>query len=285
MNQHDMAPWHKWQQGMNQQALTQQGMNQQGMTLVEVIVSLAIVAVVALIALTAFASALRYQEISSKHATANATIEEQIAEFNSPTSWQSLPGGGLRLGSATIPVIAQTFSDGSRDYTILDGQTAPQVTFWEYGDGALANGNNIIDTGAQGGTLQTPFTVRISGTYKLEAWGAKCIDNGAGGAYALSYVQLVVGDTLSIFVGGVQTPGLGIDGGTSAISDTLGTMLCAGSGGLASGANNHFACFATGDNSVIIDGSLAMPDPLNSTGPMIYGNGRGGFVRLTWLGY
>jgi prepilin-type N-terminal cleavage/methylation domain-containing protein len=261
--------------------------NQKGMTLVEVIVSMAIVAVVATIVVGAFISALRFQEVTRDKANDSASIEEQIAGFASPDQTQALPGGGINLGGYLLPAQTQTYNSGTGSFTVLDGNSAPQISRWEYGDGA-PNINGSVNTGANGtaGNMIT-FTATMTGNYRIELWGAQ--GNGANsamswhGAYVSFETRINKDDAFKLSVGGLGPTGNAV-GGASLVITSSNTVLAAAGGGDNNYGKRDTTTDASLSNVTIIYGDQQMPDPLNPTGSTITGKTGGGYICITYLG-
>jgi prepilin-type N-terminal cleavage/methylation domain-containing protein len=88
------------------------------MTLVEVIVAMVIIAIVSVMAVSAFTFASRAQIRNTESKNNAATAEQKItAEEITPSETQDVT---LNMGGFTIPVEANTYTEGARSYTVLE---------------------------------------------------------------------------------------------------------------------------------------------------------------------
>jgi type II secretory pathway pseudopilin PulG len=260
-----------------------------GLTLVETIVSFAIVAVIAVVVIASFASSLGFQDKAHDDAASNASVEEQIAGAGAAASSTGLPGGGLNIKGRILPAEADTYTDGSRSYTVLDGSSPAQVTCWQFGDGAPGS-NGSINTGAAGtGGNFLSFAATAAGTYNIELWGAQGDGAASGpawhGAYGRFELALAENDTLELLVGGLGAAGASPPeaGGSSIVRRQDGTMLALVAGGDGQGGAASFI-LPTLSNKYTILGTGQMPDPSNPAGPTMTGRSGGGYIRITYLG-
>jgi type II secretory pathway pseudopilin PulG len=202
------------------------------MTLIEVIVSAAIIALVSLTVFSAFQTFLTTQQQANQNKTDAESVEAQIATSSDPATSVSnalgLPGG------FSLPSTVDTYTDGRRSYTTIEGKDPVEVQTLYFGEGAGTMPYGF-EAGTSGGVMT--YDILASGSYKLEAWGAQGgaagPNSGFEGAYAVSFVELAEGDTLSLLAGGAG--GYAAGGGGSfivkVVDGTTYTPLCIAGGG------------------------------------------------------
>lgn len=205
-------------------------LSQKGFTLVEIIVSFAILAIVAVSIAGVFVAISGIQLRDDQMRSDSATVQGQIAAGEDPTSSSS---GSLPLGDYTIDVETETYNSGIGSYTILNSGTsrAPNNAFLD-GDEYYVG----------------EYTVMRTGYYKLEVWGASggystgtysIIDGRGGyGGYSVGTVKLNAGDVLYLHAG--------MQGGYA-----VGGVEAGPNGGGASGAQNQRLTGGGGDASDI----------------------------------
>jgi hypothetical protein len=205
------------------------------MTLIELLVAMAIIAVVSIMCVSAFSMILGSEMRETNTRLASEQAEERIAADGEPTTTMAAV---ISLGGFEIPSETGTYSEitgdgdtiagedgqidisGKRSYTVLKGSEPlpPRSRPLFFGDFSsnptakidLEAVGTVIDTGAVGNT--EPYTIPISGTYRLEVWGAKGGGNGGpgslqggNGGYATGAVYLTKGDVLHLYAGGAGT--------------------------------------------------------------------------------
>lgn len=199
-----------------------------GFTLVEIIVSFAILAIVSVSVLSAVMGMAGVQQRDSQVRSDGSTVERSIASDADPSTTQE--GLGLPLGRYEISSSAETHSSGIGAYTVLNpGDIPPPEDF-------------ILD----GDVSKTaPYTILKTGYYLLEVWGASGGGNGSGaglnnggrGGYASGIVKLEKGEELFLYAGGqggMQMNGGGAggaNGGGTGGRYTSATAVVGGGGG------------------------------------------------------
>lgn len=172
-----------------------------GFTLVEIIVSFAILAIVSVSLIAAVAGLSGVLQRDAQMRADNSVIEGEIASSADPS--QSEAGIALPLGSYTLPGTSDTYSIGIGTYTVLNAGAGatPDVVELD-GDRYHAATYSIVKTGY----------------YEIEVWGASGggngygagAGNGGGGGYATGIVRLERGTVLYLHAGGEgQTKTLG----------------------------------------------------------------------------
>jgi type II secretory pathway pseudopilin PulG len=257
-----------------------------GFTLVEIIVSFAILAVVAGSVIASVMGMAGIQQRNDQIRTDNAAVEAALASGNR-VDIPSSPAV-LQLGTSTIPGTVYSYEKGLAGYTVLDpGTKAPPAP-------VELDGDDFDEPTAR-------YVVLTTGYYKLEVWGASggnatyrnagtsnldviSFYGGAGG-YATGVVRLVQGTTLYLTAGtkGVteeeNAPG-GFNGGGDGGYNMSDDHYSAGSGGGASdvriGANDfyHRVIVAGGGGGAGVDGSP--PDQITAESFGGYGGGSTG---------
>jgi prepilin-type N-terminal cleavage/methylation domain-containing protein len=178
----------------------------QGFTLVEVMVSMAVIAIVSVMVVSAFTTAANLKNKDTESRYDAAGTENLIATETEPN--ESL-GVDLVVGDYAIEGGINSYTDGSRTYTLFDegdGAIArPMVVDADFDD----EGNARTTSGAAG-----EYHVTKTGKYKLEVWGAQggageygSVPSttkvaGANGGYSKGVVALKKGDILYLKAGG-----------------------------------------------------------------------------------
>ncbi|MDR1088314.1 MAG: prepilin-type N-terminal cleavage/methylation domain-containing protein [Coriobacteriales bacterium] len=169
---------------------------QRGFTLVEIIVSFAILAVVATAVVAAVLGMAGIEQRDEQVRADNAAVEERIASGQTPT--QSLEGVSIPLGGYDIPAAADTYGSDTGSYTVLNGGAIADPAV-ETLDGNLVGPQNS----------EKSYRIFKTGYYQLEVWGGagyvyNVSDYGLGctGGYATGVVKLTAGDTLYLYAGG-----------------------------------------------------------------------------------
>ncbi len=173
--------------------------------------------------------------------TPNTTDKKSFSQTVSvPTS----TGTVITSGTTAFMMMPQTLSgDASITVTYSNGGSLTKAIIgtWEAGKTYTYNLSYLPRTFSYTGTVQT-YTVPITGTYKLEVWGAQggtdssdSITAGKGG-YAQGQIRLSVNQILYIYVGGQGEPtksngGGGYNGGGSGGSYAESSDTHAGGGG------------------------------------------------------
>lgn len=168
-----------------------------GFTLLEVIVSFAILALVAVSLYAAIMGVMGVQERTNQMRVDSSAVESNIASGKEPT--ESIDDRKLPLGNYTLDSASNTYAEGLGAYTILGvGSTLdPQNDYFDGNDGGRESAKE--------------YEVLKTGYYRLEVWGASGGGNGfeAGltrgglGGYATGIVKLKKNDTLYMHAGGV----------------------------------------------------------------------------------
>ncbi|MBR5663001.1 MAG: prepilin-type N-terminal cleavage/methylation domain-containing protein [Bacilli bacterium] len=194
--------------------------NKKGFTLVEILAVLVVLLVIVLIAINVVNSRVKQAKKNSVEVNANnyikavngvAALSQNIGEDMEKGTYQvrdlnkteiKISGEKPRKGSLTLSDYEVSYGCLMYDeYSaiIIDGKTA-SVEKMNCNDFFV---NKEFDYKGS----EEVFTVNISGTYKIEAWGAQggnANDSyiGGYGAYSVGYVDLKKGDRLYINVGG-----------------------------------------------------------------------------------
>jgi type II secretory pathway pseudopilin PulG len=187
------------------------------MTLVEVIVAMAIVSIISLVVISSFTQITRLNQVATENKTQASQVEAQIAEGQEPAESKVL--GDLKLDGFSLPSTVETYRDGRRSYSLIQGALPPVPSVYA-GDGAekhYQGKGEYTETGPGGGTLQNPYKVPVTGRYLLEVWGAKGggngieegLEHGGNGGYAAGIATLTEGEELYLYVGGVGTTAAG----------------------------------------------------------------------------
>ncbi|MDR1088185.1 MAG: prepilin-type N-terminal cleavage/methylation domain-containing protein [Coriobacteriales bacterium] len=178
---------------------TIQGATQRGFTLVEIIVSFAILAVVATSVVAAVLGMAGVQQRNDQVRADNAAVEAALASDDKPNALSDALE--LKLGNSTISGTAGTYSGDLSSYTVLEpGTSTPPATV-------------VLD----GGAATEPhkqYIVQTTGYYQLEVWGARGGDSknnntsrgptesqGGSGGYATGMVRLTQGTILYLYAG------------------------------------------------------------------------------------
>jgi hypothetical protein len=182
-----------------------------GMTLVEVVVAVCIIAAVSVFVTSAFLTVLNINAKSNIGVKDAAGVEQSIAGV-APAGEVSSENIGISFGGVKLPSTADTYTQGGKSYTVIQGSDvqAPDPVYFGDGAGALPGG---IETGSPGGKTEAPYLVTLAGRYQLEVWGAQgggaasSGRNGFGGkgGYASGVVTLKENDALYLYVGGAGT--------------------------------------------------------------------------------
>ena len=123
-----------------------------------------------------------------------------------PKTISGTSGEDIYSGTYTLMMIPQTVNNATVTVTYSNGGTLTKTISgtWEAGE-TYNYGLSFIREYNYTGSVQT-FTAPITGTYKLEVWGAQGGGFGyhinAPGGYAGGYKKLTKGDVLYIVVGG-----------------------------------------------------------------------------------
>lgn len=173
------------------------------MTLVEVIVTVAIIAVISVAVTTAFLSVLKINDRSNSGVRDASAVEKSIAGVSATDSGSiNSEDIEISIGGVWLPSKSDTYTEGGKSYTMLQGTNAQAPDPVNFGDGAGAIPGGI-ETGSAGGN--TKYTVIASGSYKIEVWGAQGGGSLAGpgrGGYSAGTVNLAKGDVLYLYAGG-----------------------------------------------------------------------------------
>jgi hypothetical protein len=150
-------------------------------------------------------------------------------------------------------MMPQTLSDASITITYSNGVTLTKAITgtWEAGKTYTYNLSKIIPVATfdYTGDVQS-YTVPLTGTYKLEAWGAVGgYDTGRGGygGYSYGMVKLTQNNVLYITIGGKGNGGTASGGGYNGGGDAGGKGSSGGGGGATSiTAQNRGTLYAFG---------------------------------------
>ncbi len=217
-----------------------------GFTLVEIIVSFAILALISVTVIAAVVGMGGIQQRDNQERADNATVLSSIASDEEPDANTSL---SLPLGEYEVPGTADTYSEGLDSLSLINP-----------GESVMPNYGTDLPTGIQelegGGSDGYVKDVLITkpGYYKLEVWGAsggggtrtragdRASWEGGRGGYSVGIVYLREGDRLWLYAGGSGTqsdsgsaiPGGTNGGGAAGAKRNTSTLYARGSGGGAS---------------------------------------------------
>jgi prepilin-type N-terminal cleavage/methylation domain-containing protein len=268
---------------------TKKPLSTKGMTLIEVIVAAAIIALISLTVFSAFQTFLASQQQANQNKLDAENVEAQIATGQDPAESiptdLSLPDG--HGGTFTLPSTVDTYTDGRRSYSVIEGEEPIDVPIFSFGDGAggITDGD-VYETGPQGGTMT--YTVRASGRYLLEVWGASGgnastynYQEGGKGGYAAGIVELTRGETLSLYVGGAGSTSIKatrVDGGFNGGGWVHTTSSNSGTSGSGGGASDIRVAGGTFYHRIIVagGGGGATSNSSTSAGPGGAGGGING---------
>jgi hypothetical protein len=136
--------------------------------------------------------------------------------ISQPKTISGTSGEDIYSGNYTLMMIPQTVSNATITVTYSNGGTLTRTISGSWEAGKNYNyGLSFIREYNYTGNVQS-FTVPVSGTYKLEVWGAQgggpspSSINGGKGAYVTGCISLAKGSVLYLYVG--QQPSAGTGG-------------------------------------------------------------------------
>jgi prepilin-type N-terminal cleavage/methylation domain-containing protein len=121
-----------------------------GFTLVEVIVSFAILAIVLAAVTTGFIAATNISAQTQRTTTNAEALESNIAGGIEPTNITDL--AGFSLNGFLLPSAAATYTEGGRRHTVLEGTDLPNASVLYFGYGLTAPELTPNKTAAGGGS-------------------------------------------------------------------------------------------------------------------------------------
>lgn len=175
-----------------------------GFTLVEIIVSFAILALVSAALIAGVMGIIGMQARDNQLRSDGSDVESRIA--NEDEADETTEGLSLPLGDYTIDSSADTYNSGIGSYTVINpGESSDPETFELDGDE-----HNTAE-----------YTVERTGFYKLEVWGASGGGSGTlqqgyyyggSGGYSVGIIELTEDEVLYLQAGG-QGTGTSVGGG------------------------------------------------------------------------
>ena len=133
--------------------------------------------------------------------------------FSQTVSIPTNAGTVITSGTTTFMMMPQTLSNASITVTYSNKGTLTKTISgtWEAGKTYTYNLSYLPRTFGYTGTVQT-YTVPVTGTYKLEVWGA---EGNIKGGYSSGIKSLSAGTTVYIYVGGKNSDGSFLNGNGS----------------------------------------------------------------------
>jgi hypothetical protein len=121
-----------------------------------------------------------------------------------PKTISGTSGEDIYSGTCTLMMIPQTVSNATVTITYSNGGTLTKTISgtWEAGE-TYNYGLSFIREYSYTGNIQS-FTAPVTGTYKLEVWGAQGGNGGGYGGYSYGEIKIDQGITLYICIGGYE---------------------------------------------------------------------------------